>query len=157
MLNSNYISLLILAPVVPMIVSDFYRRRVALAWLVAFTVLNVTITIILYDFNIFITNVLFNIAVLAYMACGVLLYIYIKHKKVSTIKHYVGMGDVVFLFALTPIFEFYTFLYFLIGSCIAALVWWGINYLINKKNRTIPFVGVLGCVLSGYIIINAFK
>jgi hypothetical protein len=91
------------------------------------------------------------------MLLGILLYVYIKSKKISSIKHYMGIGDVIFLLAITPVFDVYTFLYFVIGSCIAALLWWGINYLINNKKRTIPFVGILGCVLSAYLIIRVFK
>jgi mannose/fructose/N-acetylgalactosamine-specific phosphotransferase system component IID len=88
------------------------------------------------------------------MFLGVMLYVYVKSRKISSIKHYAGMGDVVFFVALTPIFEFRSFIYFLTGSCLAALGWWLIVYVVHHKKLTVPLVGISGCTLSLYIIVN---
>jgi peptidoglycan/LPS O-acetylase OafA/YrhL len=151
---SNYILLLLLVPVFPMITSDFRRRKIALAWLIILAACSVTITIILYGLNILGINFIFNFAILIYMFLGVLLYVYIKNRNIASIKHYAGIGDVLFFLALTPIFEFRSFIYFLIGSCFASLAWWIIIYVVRHKKRTVPLVGISGCLLSFYVIIN---
>ncbi|MDR1198596.1 MAG: hypothetical protein LBK94_06240 [Prevotellaceae bacterium] len=149
---SRYILLLLLIPVLPMIISDFYRRRVALAWLVILAACAVPAAIILFGLNIFIINLVFNIAILIYMFLGVLLYVYIKSRKISSVRHYTGMGDALFFIALTPVFESANFIYFLIASCLAALAWWSAIYVITRKKRTVPLVGISGCLLSVYVI-----
>lgn len=137
-----------------MIISDFRCRRVTLLWLVILAVGDAAISIILYGLNTAVINFLFNIAILIYMFLGVLLYVYIKNRKISSIKHYAGIGDLLFFVALTPIFEFRSFIYFLIGSCLASLAWWTVIYIAYHKKRTVPLAGISGCILSLYIIVN---
>jgi hypothetical protein len=151
---SNCILLLLFIPAFPMIISDFRCRRVALLWLVILAVCDAAIAIILYGLNTAFINFIFNTAILIYMFLGVMLYVYIKNRKISSIKHYAGIGDVLFFFALTPIFEFRSFIYFIIGSCLAALAWWLTVYAVYHKKRTVPLAGISGCILSLYIIIN---
>lgn len=137
-----------------MIISDFCCRKVALIWLIILAVCAVTVAIVLYGLNICATNFILNLAILIYMFLCVLMYVYIKNRKISSIKHYAGIGDLLFFIALTPMFEFRNFIYFLIGSCLAALAWWIVIYIIWHKKRTVPLVGISGCLLSLYIIIN---
>jgi hypothetical protein len=138
-------------------ITDFYHRKIILLWLVLFGACNIVAAIVLYGLKTFGLNVLFNIAVLIYMFLGVTLYVYIKTRKISLLKHYTGAGDVLFFIALIPIFEFYYFIYFLIASCLAGLFWWIIVYVFSNKKRTVPFVGVSGCILLLYIIINVLR
>ncbi|MDR2292326.1 MAG: hypothetical protein LBE11_02505 [Prevotellaceae bacterium] len=151
---SIYILLLLIVPVVPMIISDFCYRKIALIWIIILAVCAVTAAIILYGLNISAMNFTLNLAILVYMFLGVLLYVYIKNRKISSIKHFAGIGDILFFIALTPVFEFRNFIYFLIGSCLAALAWWITIYVIWHKKRTVPLVGISGCILSLYLIIN---
>ncbi|MDR2125801.1 MAG: hypothetical protein LBP63_03080 [Prevotellaceae bacterium] len=138
----------------PMIISDFCLRRVTLAWLVILAVCNIITATVLYGLRTAGINFIFNFAVLIYMFLGVLLYVYIKSRKIATIKHYAGLGDVLFFLVLTPIFEFRHFVYFLIGSCLAALAWWLIIYVVWHKKRTVPLVGISGCTFFLFIMIN---
>ncbi|MDR2065849.1 MAG: hypothetical protein LBP85_09125 [Prevotellaceae bacterium] len=151
---SNYILLLLVIPVFPMTVSDFCCRRIALAWLVILAICSATAAIILYGLDAVGINFIFNLAVLIYMFSGVMLYVYVKNRKISAIKHYAGIGDMLFFIALTPIFEFRNFVYLLIGSCLAALVWWLVIYIVWHKKRTVPLVGISGCILSLHLIIR---
>jgi hypothetical protein len=151
---SDCILLLPVIPVLPMIMSDFRHRRITLGWLIMLAVCNAATAIILYGLNTVGINFVFNFAILAYMFLGVILYACMKNRKISSIKHYAGIGDALFFVALTPIFEIRSFIYFLIGSFLAALAWWCIIYFIYHKKRTVPLVGISGCVLSLYLIIN---
>lgn len=137
-----------------MIVTDFRRRKIDLLWLVLLCICSVFAAIALYGLRSFFINTVFNIAVLIYMLLGVILYVYIKHRQISFVKHYAGMGDVLFFAVLTPIFEFRNFIYFLIASCMAGLLWWLATYIISSKKRTVPFVGISGCIFSFHIILN---
>ncbi|MDR1348516.1 MAG: hypothetical protein LBJ63_08860 [Prevotellaceae bacterium] len=151
---SRYILLLLLIPLLPMIISDFYRRKVALIWLIMLAACAVLVAVTLFGVNIFMINLVFNIAILIYMFLGVLLYVYIKNKKISSVKHYTGMGDALFFIALTPVFESDNFIYFLIASCLVSLAWWSITYVIIHKKRTVPLVGISGCLLSVYVALK---
>jgi len=70
----------------------------------------------------------------------------------------IGMGDILFLLAITPLFEIYQFIYWFIISIIFSLMFHLLlNKLLKMRKETIPLVGYLSiCLILFEINISWF-
>jgi membrane-associated HD superfamily phosphohydrolase len=85
-----------------------------------------------------------------------LLFIYIKirfKERGKDFFSYFGLGDVMLLLAITPLFPFQNFIYvFTFGTCFALLVFLVAN--IVKKVKTVPYAGYLSLFISGILLLE---
>lgn len=145
---------LLLIPLIPaaaMALSDFRSRHIALAWLVVFAVCTVTASVAEQGLMSVAHNALYNTVLMVFMGAFVWLYLCVKHRRViNPLDDNIGLGDVLFIWSLTPLWSIMTFLPFLIISFVAAILWW----LAVGRKATIPLVGIMGITLSVYQLYN---
>lgn len=85
------------------------------------------------------------------------IYLIIKTKTINIklTTNYLGLGDILFLLALTPFFEFKTFILLLSGGLIFSLI----GHLIlngKKQQNNLPLAGWLSIYYSLYFLISIF-
>ena len=96
------------------------------------------------------STILYNIAFIILNILGLVLYFSFKNKRVlNPIDTYIGLGDIVFFLAITPLFSLKPFiLFFVFGLLFSLFVHLG--FMLFKKVETIPLAGYL----SLFLIIN---
>lgn len=95
-------------------------------------------------------TIIYNISFILINIAGLFLYFSFKNKKfINPIDSYLGLGDVVFFIAITPLFNLKPFiLFFILGLLFSLLLHFGIMFF--KKVKTIPLAGYL----SLFLILN---
>jgi multisubunit Na+/H+ antiporter MnhE subunit len=65
----------------------------------------------------------------------------------------IGLGDILFFFAITPLFKLRTFILFFIIGMISSLL---LHLLANKfkKQENVPLAGYLSILLISYVVID---
>lgn len=92
-------------------------------------------------------NLLFIIGIMAFLV----LYISLRFGNAKELfKRYFGLGDLLFLLAITPICTFREFILLFTAGTIFTLVIFGIGQLIRKRT-TIPYAGYFSLVLLIYV------
>ena len=137
-------------PLLVMIISDWYTRRISVVILITFGLLCFLYTIGNYNMYLVLYRSLCNITLLFALYIGIYVWFLIKGEK-KRISQTFGSGDIVFLVLLTPVFQLYEYLLFILYSCVVSLLWWFIIYWIKGSNRTIPFISTSGICYIGYI------
>lgn len=93
----------------------------------------------------------FNSLFVGIQLLGVSLYFSIKHRAWTNItQQYLGLGDVLFFFALTPLFAPVHFCCFFVGSLLVILLGAGIYHLLIKNIKTIPLAGAMSISWLAY-------
>jgi len=87
---------------------------------------------------------------------GVLIYFSIKNKKlINPLKKYIGLGDILFLIAIIPLFMLQSYMLFFITGMLISLMVYGLFK--NKLTyKSIPLAGYLSGYLGILMIINFF-
>ena len=152
MLPATYLYLLPAVAVFPLIRDDFRMRRVGTAWLVFFGITGVVAGLLTFGGAAFLRNTVLNILFLLFSGAVLALYFRMRGRL---FRRSVGCGDLLFLLCLTPLFPPVRFLYFLIVSCLAALLWWVATCRLRR--HTIPFVATTGIVFMGDVLIHLFR
>ena len=138
-----------LIPTTVMIVSDFRNRGIAVWSLFLFAVLSIGSALYAYGWEAVIYNMAYNIFLLFYLGIGIAIYLWFRNRRFTNpFEHYLGLGDLLFVLALTPLFGLTEFLIFLLASMIGGLVWW----LVSGRYGTIPLVSIMGIALGIYMI-----
>jgi hypothetical protein len=134
--------LLILFSLFPMIVWDFRCRRVLLWHLLLFGVLQLVLSTYRLGWAVVSQNLIINVLALSVIGIALWLYIRIRFGR----KTVIGMGDIIFIFLLSPYFSCREFMYFLIISSLLTLIVWMIcRYIhIEEKNNEIPLISAFG-------------
>ncbi|WP_132066168.1 hypothetical protein [Aquimarina spinulae] len=78
-----------------------------------------------------------------------------KSKFQNPFKEYIGIGDLVFLIAVIPLFSFRNYMLFFISGMILSLVLYAIFQNKNEQ-KTIPLAGYLSLYIIGLMIPNLF-
>ncbi len=87
---------------------------------------------------------------------GVILYFSIKNKKlINPLKKYIGLGDILFLIAIIPLFVLQSYMLFFITGMIISLIFYGL-FKSKFKYKSIPLAGYLSGYLGVLMIINFF-
>lgn len=95
-----------------------------------------------------ISNVFFVVGILGLLS----LYLSVKHGEwVNITKGFFAWGDILFLFALTPVFTFSNYVFFFTVGTIATLIIHGV-VLIFKQEITVPFAGYLALLTIPYLL-----
>lgn len=97
-----------------------------------------------------------NFAIVALNLLGVTLMVSLKEKQFTNIlKHYLGLGDVLFFLVLTVVFSPFNFIFFYIGSIfITALIYGSIMLFNKQKKMLIPLAGAMSFLLIVTLIIT---
>lgn len=141
---------MLLIPTAIMALSDFRSRKIALWSLLLLFALCLPISIYLYGGSAVINHIALNILLLVYLGVGILLYLWIRHRRFTNpLRRHLGSGDLLFVLALTPLFAPKEFLIFLLASMIGGLAWW----MASSRKDSIPLVGILGIAFGIYLII----
>lgn len=127
---------------------DFRRRTIHIFLPISLFLLSVIINYNSIDLE-FIT-IVYNIVFILINIIGLFFYFSLKNKKiVNPIDSYLGLGDVVFFIAITPLFNLKPFiLFFISGLLFSLLLHFGV--MLFKKVKTIPLAGYL----SLFLILN---
>ncbi len=138
----GYLPLLLIAAVLAC--QDFRHREVEGAWLVllgggVFVVAGMELGL-----GGMLRNWAINVAVLVVLLGG--LWLWMRFRKQS-FRGAFGMGDAAFMLAVAPLFSPRTYVWFLLTSCVVALLWG-----LAARWRHIPLVGVMGVVLGPFIV-----
>lgn len=100
-------------------------------------------------------NMLWSFFFFIFSMGGLTLYLSIKEGRLINIsKGYFGLGDILFLIVIIPIFPFYMYLVFFTLGTIMSLLIHGIVLSIAKGNKTIPYAGYMSLFLIPYLVFN---
>jgi hypothetical protein len=95
---------------------------------------------------------LYNIGFIAINMIGLVGYYSLKSKSlVNPIDKFIGLGDLMFFMAITPLFNLKPFILFFISGLLFSLIIHAI-VTIFKKTKTIPLAGYLSLFLMLYVI-----
>lgn len=102
-------------------------------------------------------EVVMNIAVIVAMILGLTLYLSIKMRKLtSPMNGYFAWGDVLFLLAVSPLFQFQTLIFFITTGTGFVLLVHLTLLLLKKTTREIPFAGYMSLYLIGWLIFTHY-
>jgi hypothetical protein len=132
----------------------FYQdlRYRSIHWL---TVVTLFVALIGFQWPMFYAmDVLYNLGFIAFLLGGLFFYLKIrKQGKINMFKEYFGLGDVLFLIAISPLIAFPWFVYFFTSGTIFTLLCFGIVSLI-KRNPFIPYAGYFSLYTSCYLLFS---
>lgn len=135
-----------------MVISDF-RKRVINAYLLAVFALLVIYSVYANE-GIYLlkTRILWNVAFLLYMFSVMIAYLWLTKRQIS---ESIGIGDILFIFTIAPLFELREFIIFLILAFVATLIFYA---LLSRyyPAKTIPLVSGVGISFIVYDIIGNY-
>lgn len=89
-------------------------------------------------------NGIYNVIFLLFLFTILYIYFYLRTKDKKFFNHKMGWGDIIILFVFCFSYNLYNFVLFIMFSSILSLIFWLINYSINKKKEIkIPFASFL--------------
>lgn len=119
-----------------MIISDYLKRSVSLRWMIVFGFSQ--------SFLGNIENLTINSLVVVFMLSGSWCYLKLRYDNFD-FRNYMGEGDIIFIFCLTPLLTPTLFLRFLIVGLTISLVY---------PDRKIPLITTIGII---YIIVLIYE
>jgi len=100
-------------------------------------------------------NLIYNLIFITTNTIGLFIFYSIKLKRFTNpIDQFLGLGDVLFFLAITPLFSIHSYLFFFLSGLIFSLL---IHVMLNHKqinHKTIPLAGYLSIYLISYILID---
>lgn len=142
-----------LSPLVPLVflcVGDFRIRRIGVGVLSLFAATSLAAGWTWQpEAGIWLRSTALNLVLLALMFCTAALHMRLRYGWQSFLDRALGLGDVLFLAAVTPLFPPREFLGFLIAALLGSLVWWTFY-----RRRSIPLVGTAGAMLGLFILLK---
>jgi hypothetical protein len=108
----------------------------------------------LLNYPISLQSILQNILFIGVVMIFVSIYVSIRNRKfINLTKRHFGLGDILFLIAITPVSESYLFMLLFISGTICTLIITFIRMAI-KPQRNIPFAGYFSFFLIGFILVD---
>lgn len=131
---------------------DYKRRTIHVILPILIFSINIVINYLFLDISVI--DVVYNIVFIAINIIGLVLYFSIKSKQlVNPIDSSIGIGDIVFLVAITPLFNLKSFvLFFILGLMFSLIVHF--IYSVFKKTKNIPLAGYLSIFLILYLFVK---
>nr|WP_294862127.1 prepilin peptidase [uncultured Fluviicola sp.] len=97
---------------------------------------------------------LFNFLFISVVISFLVVYVRIRFKSNNLFKDYFGLGDVLVLLAITPIFGFPFFIYFFTCSTIISLIGY-ILFSLFKAQKSIPYAGYISlCTIAFLLLVH---
>lgn len=109
-----------------------------------------------YSSHLVLKGILLNVAFITINIVGLVVYFSIKNRAaINPIDKSIGLGDIVFFLAITPLFGLQSFILFFISGLIFSLLFQTI-YNLFKKTETIPLAGYLSLFLIANVFAKTF-
>ncbi|HJI18497.1 hypothetical protein [uncultured Alistipes sp.] len=134
--------ILLILTLVPMIVSDFRRREVALVWLLAAGALAVCAGLWKSPWPIWLVNTGLNLGVGLLLLLTAAVTVRLRNRTRTFAATLPGGGDLAFAAVTAALFPPTAYVRYLLAGCVLALGWW----LVTRR-PTIPLVSMLALVL----------
>lgn len=148
----KFLTLFLVLVLIAVLFQDMKKRTIH----IILPILIFAIALIINYYTIILTteSILYNAFFIIINITGLIIYYSIKSKKfVNPIDNFIGLGDILFFFALTPLFNFKPFILFFITGLIFSLI---VHSIINlfKSVKTIPLAGYLSLFLIVNLIVK---
>lgn len=132
------------------IFQDFKKRQIHVSLPILLILFSSVINYI--SNNLSLMDILCNIGFIIINIVGLFLYFSIKNRRfINPIDEFIGLGDVLFFIAITPLFTRKPFIIFFVVSLILTLLSHSVVNTI-KKTKTIPLAGYLSLFLVAFLI-----
>lgn len=96
----------------------------------------------------------FNFLFISILISFLVVYVRIRFKSTNLFRDYFGLGDVLVLLAITPLFGFPFFIYFFTASTIVSLLGYLLASLF-KTQKSIPYAGYISlCTLAFLVLVH---
>lgn len=139
------------AVLLPIVVSDFRRRRISVLWLAALFAVTAFTAAYTESPRAAMTHFLYGCALVALLMLCLAGYLKLRYRRIRLGSAF-GAGDRYCIVALSPMFPPADLLKLLVASALAALAW---DRIANRgRRRTIPFAGMIGITLICVTIIR---
>lgn len=118
---------------------------------------------LVYDFVRFnlpepLLHFIINLVLATIITLSLSIYIKIFKGKQRRLSEFFGWGDVLLIYCITPLFEYQTFLYTILGGVIISIIYAFLMSIFRKGHRInvlkIPFAAWLSVAVSVFIISN---
>lgn len=106
----------------------------------------------LLNWNHFLFNVLFISLLMSFLV----VYVRVRFKSTNLFKDYFGLGDVLVLLAITPLFGFPFFIYFFTFSTLISLIGY-IIFSVFKAQKSIPYAGYISLCTAVFLTLVHYK
>lgn len=135
----------------PIVVSDFRRRRVSVTWLAALFVASVFASAYSESLRAAMTHLLYGCTLAALLMLCLAGYLKLRYRRIRLGTAF-GAGDLCHIIALSPLFPPADLLKLLVAAAAISLAWYRI---LNRGRRsTIPFAGMIGITLICVTVIR---
>lgn len=144
----SFLTLFLIVVLILVFFQDFKNRTIHVGLPIAVFLLSVFINYISSDLKLDV--IAYNIAFISINIIGLVLYFSFKNKKfINPIDRFIGLGDIVFFLAITPLFNLKVFMiFFIFGLLFSLLI--HMVFVFFKQKKTIPLAGYF----SLFFIIN---
>ena len=97
-----------------------------------------------------------NAVFLCVQGAGLILYFAFKHRRYTpVVDRYIGLGDILFLLAITPAFGQWNFILFILsGIAIALLIFVLLQAFRPASDLTVPLAGILAAYLGLVLVLE---
>jgi hypothetical protein len=99
---------------------------------------------------------LYNFLFIAVLIGFLIIYVRIRFGSNNLFKDYFGLGDVLVLLAITPLFTFPFFIYFFTVSTIISLIGYILMSLF-KAQKSIPYAGYISLCTIIFLVLVQYK
>lgn len=99
---------------------------------------------------------LFNFLFISILVSFLVVYVRVRFKSNNLFKDYFGLGDVLVLLAITPLFDFPFFIYFFTISTIVSLIGYVFMSLF-KAQKSIPYAGYISFCVIIFLLLVQFE
>jgi hypothetical protein len=139
------VSIMLLSLLFYAAVEDF--RHLGIRWVVfpSLFIISLAVCVLSLDsIYMAIKYITINVSIVFFQYLGVVFYVFIKDGDANVINKKIGLGDFLFLIAISPLFHPVFFVIFLIAALILTL--WTVLFL-RGVNKPIPLAGYLSLML----------
>lgn len=132
-----------------LVYQDFKDRSVSIIYLLTLALSILVSTALFEGISLYGSRLLLNGTVLLLQFLLIWVYFCIRAKRIIFIVgSHIGLGDLLFLFAVAPFFSLYGFLFYVLVGLFFCLITYPL--LLLNNNRLIPLAGVFSVVLFIY-------
>lgn len=137
---------------------DFKYRELSLIIFPALFLASFLRCFLLFNFQEAITYTGVNVAVIGIQIAALFIYLYLSGKRHNLLlEKFFGLGDVLMLLSITPLFSTLLFIVFCIISSISSLAYFVVaTSFKHKKADFIPLAGVISFLLFFLLLISSY-
>lgn len=126
-------------------IQDFTDRKISVYLVVCTAILSISINSTSSELTTIIYQTFYNMIFLLIQLLFLFAYFKLKNSQTKVIDQQVGLGDVLFLLALTPLLPLLPFIFLYLLSLLVAVVYFIFKSIQNKTNLNyeIPLAGII--------------